>query len=208
MRTNRFGLLSCLVAASLVLWTASTHAQDVIGRDGKQTVKLEWDKLDTKNYAIMYEKGLAKQVAKKISVELEDILVQYKKLFPAKQKQRFLVQLLDSQNAYEQVGGDASHPGFYSPGNRTLVLLNRPFYDLIPTTYHEAFHQYIDFYCGYDAPIPTWFNEGMASYYEGMERDENKKGKPLNPKKINVKKISLSWVDGFQQFPGISSSVC
>ena len=49
MRTNRFGLLSCLVAASLVLWTASTHAQDVIGRDGKQTVKLEWDKLDTKN---------------------------------------------------------------------------------------------------------------------------------------------------------------
>jgi hypothetical protein len=168
-----------------------SFAQEVIGRKGKVKIKLEWNKLETKNYVISYEKGIPREVIARVGKELEEILVEYKRLFPFKMKGRFQAQILDNQNTFNQVGGDLRHPGFYSPGNRTLVLLQKEFYSLIPIAYHEAFHQYIDAFMDYNARIPTWFNEGMATYYEGMQRDEHTRQKKLNPKKIKVSKIRM-----------------
>ena len=157
-------------------------AQDKIGGEKKKIV-IEWAKKETKNYAIDYESAVPSDVVQKIGSELEDILEQYVKLFKHRPKEKLKVRLMDSQNTYEQVGGDPRMAGFYNPGSGYLYIKNMPFYDLIPIVYHEAFHQYVQDFVG-KVHVPIWFNEGMAKYFENMTRDKNKKGKPLNPKKI------------------------
>jgi len=180
-----------LTVVCLLALAVPAASQEVIGRDGKVKVELVWAKTETKNYVIRYEKVIPEETVAKIGEELEDILVEYQRLFPLKLTEKFQTQLLDNQNTFNQVGGDVNHPGFYTPSNRTLVLLQREFKDLIPTTYHEAFHQYLDAFVGYDAPIPIWFNEGMATYYEGMMRDEKSRAKKLDATKIHTGKIRM-----------------
>ena len=57
----------------------------------------------------------------------------------------------------------------------------------MPTVYHEAFHQYLEAYMGKGAPIPTWYNEGLAMYYEGMQK--SRQTKKLDYKLIDNRKI-------------------
>jgi hypothetical protein len=62
-----------------------------------------------------------------------------------------------------------------------------PFYDLLPTVYHEAFHQYLQDYIGKEVSIPIWFNEGLAVYFEGMQPD--KRTKKLDYEKIDNRRL-------------------
>lgn len=57
----------------------------------------------------------------------------------------------------------------------------------MPTAYHEAFHQYLQDYIGRDVPIPIWFNEGLAVYFEGIQKD--KVSKRLDYKKIDNRRL-------------------
>ena len=116
--------------------------------------------------------------------------MQYQGLFRFKSSKKMLVRFMDSENTYEQVGGDPRMAGFYNPGSGYLVIKQLPFYDLIPIVYHEAFHQYLHSFVG-DVQIPIWFNEGMAVYFEGMQRDEKSKVKALSPKLIKRGKIRM-----------------
>ena len=182
------------IALFLVIFSApglypALPAQERIGK-ARGKIKIGWAELNTKNYKIEYEAAIPVQTAQKIGGELEDILVQYQALFRFKPSKKMLVRFMDSLNTYEQVGGDPSHPGFYSPGSGYLVLRQMPFYELVPTVYHEAFHQYLHAYVG-DVQIPIWFNEGMAVYFEGMQRDEKSKSKALSPKLIKRGKIRM-----------------
>jgi hypothetical protein len=97
---------------------------------------------------------------------------------------------MDSENTYEQVGGNPRMSGFYNPGSGYLVIKQLPFYELVPVVYHEAFHQYLHAFVG-DVRIPIWFNEGMAVYFEGMQRDEKSKTRGLNPNLIKRGKIRM-----------------
>ncbi|MCH2581444.1 MAG: DUF1570 domain-containing protein, partial [Planctomycetes bacterium] len=151
---------------------------------------ITWSELNTKNYKIEYEGAIPVQTAHKIGQELEDILVQYKALFRFKPSKKMLVRFMDSENTYEQVGGDPRMAGFYNPGSGYLVIKQMPFYALVPVVYHEAFHQYLHSFVG-DVRIPIWFNEGMAVYFEGMQRDEKSKTKGLSPKLIKRGKIRM-----------------
>ena len=148
------------------------RAQHGLGGGEREWIKLEWDSTETENYAIEFEKGIAGSTIARIGEELEDALEQYILTFRVKPKKgaKLKVRLLDTLNTFEQVGGDPSHPGFFRPTDKYLVLLNKPFHKLIPTTYHEAFHQYLDMFLGDGVQCPTWFNEGMASYFERMKR--------------------------------------
>ena len=116
--------------------------------------------------------------------------MQYKALFRFKPSKKMLVRFMDSENTYEQVGGDPRMAGFYNPGSGYLVIKQMPFYELVPVVYHEAFHQYLHAFVG-DVRIPIWFNEGMAVYFEGMQRDEKSKTKALNSKLIKRGKIRM-----------------
>jgi len=108
-------------------------------------------------------------------------------VFKFKPEEKLKVKFLDSENTYEQEGGDPSHPGFYN--GQYLVIKQMPFSDLIPTVYHEAFHQYLDHFMGKGVPIPTWFNEGMAMYYEGIQK--SKGTKKLDYKLIENRKLRM-----------------
>ena len=164
-------------------------AQERIGK-ARGKIKITWSELNTKNYKIEYEGAIPVQTAHKIGQELEDILVQYKALFRFKPSKKMLVRFMDSENTYEQVGGDPRMAGFYNPGSGYLVIKQMPFYELVPVVYHEAFHQYLHSFVG-DVRIPIWFNEGMAVYFEGMQRDEKSKTKGLNPRLIKRGKIRM-----------------
>ena len=164
-------------------------AQERIGK-ARGKIKIAWSELNTKNYKIEYEAVIPVQTAQKIGGELEDILVQYQGLFRFKSSKKMLVRFMDSENTYEQVGGDPRMAGFYNPGSGYLVIKQLPFYDLIPIVYHEAFHQYLHSFVG-DVQIPIWFNEGMAVYFEGMQRDEKSKTRALSPKLIKRGKIRM-----------------
>lgn len=182
------------IALFLVMLSAAglypaLSAQERIGK-ARGKIKIAWSELNTKNYKIEYEAVIPVQTAQKIGGELEDILVQYQGLFRFKSSKKMLVRFMDSENTYEQVGGDPRMAGFYNPGSGYLVIKQLPFYDLIPIVYHEAFHQYLHSFVG-DVQIPIWFNEGMAVYFEGMQRDEKSKTRTLSPKLIKRGKIRM-----------------
>ena len=182
------------IALFLVMLSAAglypaLSAQERIGK-ARGKIKIAWSELNTKNYKIEYEAVIPVQTAQKIGGELEDILVQYQGLFRFKSSKKMLVRFMDSENTYEQVGGDPRMAGFYNPGSGYLVIKQLPFYDLIPIVYHEAFHQYLHSFVG-DVQIPIWFNEGMAVYFEGMQRDEKSKTRALSPKLIKRGKIRM-----------------
>ena len=190
------------IALFLLMFSAAglypaLSAQERIGK-ARGKIKIAWSELNTKNYKLEYEAAIPVQTAQKIAQELEDILVQYQNLFRFKPSKKMLVRFMDSENTYEQVGGDPRMAGFYNPGSGYLVIKQMPFYDLVPTVYHEAFHQYLHAYVG-DVQIPIWFNEGMAVYFEGMQRSEKKNAGgftpsltgPLNPKLIKRGKIRM-----------------
>lgn len=149
--------------------------QDEIGKKERARIKIEWSQEDSKNFAIEFENVIARSTVKRIASELEDSLTQYILVFRFKPAEKLKVRFLDSQNTYEQEGGKPSTAGHYIPGTGYLVLKQLPFPDLIPTAYHEAFHQYLHYYIGKDVEIPIWFNEGMASYYEQMRREPGTK---------------------------------
>lgn len=193
-------VLSLLLPVTL----ASPAAAQVVGK--KKVVKLDIDLSEhkTKHYLIEYESVIPKSTVEKIGKELEDILEQYVRLFRAKPKEPLHVLFMDSQNTFEQVGGKPSVAGFYSRGPveieagkkrraaRYLFIRQAPFYELVSTTYHEAFHQYLDMYVGFKAETPIWFDEGMASYFEEMQRDPGGgKNRKLNPKRIDKRKLRM-----------------
>jgi peptidase MA superfamily protein len=173
--------------AAAVLSGTPILAQDEVGRREKEKIQLNWSSTDSKNYSFQYEKVIPAGTVKQIGEALEDALAQYVLVFGAKPPEKLKVKFLDSENTYEQEGGDPSHPGHYR--RPYLVIRQMPFYDLLPTVYHEAFHQYLDMYMGNEVEIPTWFNEGMAMYYEGMQK--NKATKKLDYKLIDNRKLRV-----------------
>jgi len=183
MSANRPTVVILLLAAAPLL------AQEVVKKE-RQRIRIDWATYEeTKNYRIEYESVIPLTTVQRIAGELEDVLVEYIKVFRFQPKEKFKVKFLESQNTYEQEGGIPSAPGFYSAATDYLVLLQQPFQDLIPTVYHEAFHQYLQHHVGRETEIPTWFNEGMASYYEGMQR--RKGDKKLDHKLIDKRKLRM-----------------
>jgi hypothetical protein len=175
-------------AASLSLTTRAGGQEEAGVKKGKK-IAIELAKLDTKNYAIEYETAIPASTAKQIGAELERVLEQYILVFKYKPAQKLKVKFLDSPNTYEQEGGKPSTAGHFSPGTGYLYLKQLPFDELIPTAYHEACHQYLQFYIGNGTTVPTWFTEGVAVYFEGIQ--ENKGTKKLDGKMIDNRKLRM-----------------
>lgn len=178
---------SVLVLAVLATFSRRACSQEEIGKRATEKIAIEWAQFDAANYTVQYESVIPVGTVKQVADGLEEALVQYIAVFKHKPDDKFKVKFLDSLNTYEQEGGDPSHPGFYNPGSGFLVLRQLPFYDLMPTAYHEAFHQYLQDYIGRDVAIPIWFNEGLAVYFEGIQKD--KVSKRLDYKKIDNRRL-------------------
>lgn len=179
---------SAFSLAILVLFlTPQLRGQEEVGRKERRKILIGWAKQESKNYSIQYEKVIPLTTVKQINDALEDVLTQYVLVFKYKPEEKLKVKFLDSMNTYEQEGGDPSHPGFFN--GQFLVIKQMPFYDLVPIVYHEAFHQYIHYFMGKGVTIPTWFNEGSAMYFEGIQK--NKGTKKLDYKMIENRKLRM-----------------
>jgi hypothetical protein len=183
MRTTAcvFGFLSALLSC------LPAPAQEEVGRGKKRHVELKWQTHEGKAYSFQYESAIPLSTVKQIDAALDEALSQYIAVFNFKPSEKLKVKFLDNENTFEQEGGDPTHPGHYA--RPFLLVRQNPFYELIPIVYHEAFHQYLDFYMGKEVQIPTWFNEGMAMYYEGMQK--NKATKKLDYKLIDNRKLRM-----------------
>lgn len=89
---------------------------------------------------------------------------------------RFRVYLFSGEAGYKDYAGKilgsapAHTAGLYSPVLKQLLIWNVPKReDMERTVRHEGFHQFLDHTVV--AP-PTWFNEGMAEYWETAERQK------------------------------------
>jgi hypothetical protein len=191
-RKLRRPLAALVLAAPLLaplLPSRPAQAQEEIGGKKRERIAIEWKEHKTKSFLFLYESVIPGAVVRRVADALEDALSQYVAVFGFKPEKPLQAKMLDSQNTYEQEGGDLSHPGHFNRGTGFLVLLQKEFYQLIPTAYHEAFHQYLHEYIGGDVPIPTWFNEGMAMYFEGMQ--VNKQTKKIDYRLIDNRKIGM-----------------
>ena len=186
-RALRAGALALL--ASLALG-APARAQEELG-GGEKQIAIEWAQTATKHYDLHHERVIPQETVDRVGRELEEILAQYVAIFRVKPTERLKVKFMDSPNTYQQEGGDKSPPGMYverGDGEKYLLIQQMPFYELVPLVYHEAFHQYLAVYME-GGRVPTWFNEGMAMYHEGMQRDE-RSGR-LDPKAIDRRKLRM-----------------
>ena len=182
-------LLACL--ALFFSLPAPSHAQEEVGKREAKKIVIEWATYDkAPNYKIEHEKAVPVATVKKVADALEDVLSQYVLVFRFKPKEKLKVKYLDSRNTYLQEGGKPSTAGHFSPSDEYLVILQSPFYELFSTVYHEALHQYLHFYIGRGVEIPTWFNEGLASYYGEIQ--VNKATKKLDYKLIANRKLRIS----------------
>ena len=169
---------------------AKAASQDDLGKRERKNIAIQWAKYEgSKSYAIEYESVIPKATVKQVADALDDVLTQYSLVFKFKPTEKLKVKFLDSPNTYEQEGGNPSNPAHFNPGSEYLVIQQMPFYQLIPTVYHEACHHDLHFYVGRGVPIPIWFNEGMAMYYEGIQ--QNKGTKKLDYKLIDSRKLRM-----------------
>jgi hypothetical protein len=174
--------------AACVLLARTAGAQDEIGKRERAKIEIQWAERSSKHYTVNYESIVPVATVKQVEEALEDVLAVYVSVFKFEPKEKFKIKFLDNPNTYEQEGGDPSHPGHFNPRTEELVIQQMPFFDLLPTVYHEAFHQYFQAHIGKDVPIPTWFNEGLAQYFEGIKK--NKQTKKLDSKLIDNRKMT------------------
>ncbi len=107
-----------------------------------------------------------------ISGHVELIYAKYNKVFPPipKGKDKFRVILFADHKGYMDYGSPPGTGGYYQSLTRKLVLYKQPKdADTILVTYHEAFHQYLDYYL---SDAPQWFNEGHGDYFGPMTWNE------------------------------------
>jgi tetratricopeptide (TPR) repeat protein len=141
----------------------------------------DWPKVfevKSANYHVLSD--IDQETCKQASQVLEEALAAYKSNLQGVKKgpQRlFRVYLFRGRagfgSYYEDVslygsGAPANAAGLYSPVLKQLLIWNLPSRDeMMKTVRHEGFHQYLDRLL---PDAPTWFNEGLACYYETLER--------------------------------------
>jgi tetratricopeptide (TPR) repeat protein len=132
----------------------------------------------TTNYHVVTDIDLA--TAQAAGQVLEDALTQFRAQVRATKpepKRLYRVFLFSGQDGFRRyvaetsvVGGKPPETvvGQYSGLLKQLLIWNvESRVEMMKTIKHEGFHQYLDRVL---PDPPVWFNEGMASYYEGMDK--------------------------------------
>ncbi len=92
--------------------------------------------------------------------------------------------------------------GMYSSVVKQLLIWNLPNHEsILETIRHEGFHQYLD---DLVEDAPKWFNEGLATYYEGSKLVKGRwSDGDLRPEYVDVlKKKALVPLGKFLRLPG------
>ena len=186
---------------SLIALVALTaFAQDDGKEDDYKAYGQHWQTVvKTGHYKIysMLGGSLTDEVAKR----QELILKQYKTVFPkkkfprVKEKVVFPVLIFESRGGYETFsranGFDPEKAaGYYSPTHKYTVLFYGTDESLISTLFHEAFHQFLHHVLPNTNSIPTWLNEGLATFFGGAKYDKKLGTVSVQPGVVNVSRIN------------------
>ncbi len=129
----------------------------------------------TSNYEIKTNFGY--EVFQSIELALEQMNKFYRKVFSEKNPKRIGIRVYATRKEFDWYEGrqrgqtiPQSVGGFFNPRERYVATYNpltigRPMSELWSTLFHEASHQFTE-EISKDL-IPTWLNEGTASYFEG-----------------------------------------
>jgi hypothetical protein len=145
-----------------------------------------WWYVETKNYVIKSNLTYKNRtLALLIQKDIEIMRKAYSAFFPPIKEidEVSVVTVFKSREEYQQyIPPNLSWSGgVWIPGRKELVI--SPNYignrkvsneEMLPTIYHEAFHQYLYYALDYVSP-PIWYNEGHAMLFETCKIDRTKK---------------------------------
>ncbi len=130
------------------------------------------------NYHVVSD--IDSETARQAALLLEEGLTEYRVNVHAlkpEQKRLYKVYLFSGEAGFQRYVADSSllekkgaenAAGLYSGILKQLLIWNLPNRDeMMRTVRHEGFHQYLDRLL---PDPPVWFNEGLATYYEAMQR--------------------------------------
>ena len=189
LRISKSAVLSgSLGFAALLLSTTTLQAQVERGMwKNRGDYPDGWAVVKSKHYQIQSQVGQDK--AQRLADHMEKMLHVYKKTFKGSSSQFSAkpVKLFKDREAYIQYGGSSSSAGYYSPGERELVLFDsgnwsdkpqgpttgrraqieqrRRGMDVLGVAAHEGWHQFFHWYVVSLTEIPSWVNEGMGDYF-------------------------------------------
>jgi hypothetical protein len=91
---------------------------------------------------------------------------------PMEQSRTSVVRVCQNRDEYGKYGGPPGTAGYWSPGDKELVLFDDEAVLGRDATWstlnHEAFHQYIYYFFGSLTPH-YWYNEGTGDFYSGYQ---------------------------------------
>ncbi len=123
-----------------------------------------------KNYTIKTNMGY--EIGRDMSQAMEQVSSFYIKVFGEKPGRRCWISVYKLRAEFDQHEGSMSPSikGFFRPGKNYVATYDpasdgRPINSLWSTLFHEASHQFTD--RALTGTVPTWLNEGTASYFEG-----------------------------------------
>lgn len=144
-----------------------------------------WDKTykyESKNYAVYSDMG--EKACKDTARELERMFSLYQSTVAnvrSDRTRKFKVYLFSGEAGFRGYMGRLRYfwgpssggaAGVYSPVLKQLLIWNLPRREfMMETVRHEGFHQFLDRFI---PDAPTWFNEGMAVYYEATRNEDGR----------------------------------
>ncbi len=115
-----------------------------------------------------------------------------------------VVRVVQDANQYHSYGGPGGSAGYWSPGQRELVIYDDKAQggrrNTWATMNHEAFHQYIFYFFGNLSPH-SWYNEGTGDFYAGYQLKNGRfELKPFDWRVSTIKEACRQRASGKQTF--------
>ncbi len=147
--------------------------------------------LESRHYFVLTDLGPVQ--ARKIAAHMDGIFREYQTrlVFDEKITDRFVVKVYGSQAEYAARGGPPGSSAYFSSAGRELVGYRQRQEDMLfRSLYHEGMHQFLHFYV---PNPPTWFDEGLAKYFENAKPTRGVRRKGVPSYKVGGKDFQQTW---------------
>ncbi|MFT5290093.1 MAG: hypothetical protein ACI8QS_000686 [Planctomycetota bacterium] len=162
---------------------AKLKPREVARMDAKHETWEDAYEIKGKFYTVRTNMGYV--MAHDIANAMEQMNASYRHVFGYKERggsmRRCVINVYATRAGFDELGDRSPNvKGFFRPGENSVTTYDprtepqgRDISFLWSTLFHEASHQFTD--AVWPNPIPTWLNEGTASYFEGARLQTNGK---------------------------------
>ena len=137
---------------------------------------------ETKNYEIYC--NVSWEFTETLTAAMDEINQFYREIYDYKKKAKATIHVMRRRSDFDKMSlkvlqramPSRGVGGYWVPAQRTVVAYDRAYDEegftqdaLWQTLFHEASHQFMTLLSKDRHVVPTWLNEGTASYFEGCE---------------------------------------